>query len=75
MLDTYYLYQEKLYRELHKWIIKNANGNFSDLFNFNTEKFKDKINIISVFMSGTEAGFYFPIALITLIIITVNVLG
>lgn len=42
-LDAYYLRQERLFREIHKWITIYRIDNEDKLFDFNPTKFTDKV--------------------------------
>lgn len=42
-LDAYYLRQERLFREIHKWITLYRIDNLDKLFDFNPIKFTDKV--------------------------------
>lgn len=42
-LDAYYLRQERLFREIHKWITLYRIDNEDKLFDFNPTKFTDKV--------------------------------
>lgn len=42
-LDAYYLRQERLFREIHKWITIYRTTNEDKLFDFNPTKFTDKV--------------------------------
>jgi len=46
-LDAYYLQQEKLYREVHKWIVEYRVTHDDDLFNMDASRFRN--NVKSVF--------------------------
>lgn len=72
-LDAYYLYIERRYRELYKWVIKNRKNNSDFLFDLDTYR-KGLINECSVIlyfkslMSKTMLLFYCLLAIILLII-------
>jgi hypothetical protein len=42
-LDSYYLKQERLFREVYKWVIKYRLKNDSNIFNINPMRFKDDV--------------------------------
>ena len=72
-LDSYYLLQERLFRELYE-TVRNTPEEKID-FNMNIKKIdlkNSKSNFQSCFFSITEAGFYIPLALVStgIIIIT-----
>lgn len=58
-LDAYFLRQERLYRKLYEWIIKNRLKTDKYLFDMNTSRFSNKIssNFIIMF-SITLRWFY-----------------
>ena len=72
-LDSYYLLQERLYRDLYKKVcsIDEKDINFS--LAASKEEFRnDKNNLWACIVSGTELWFYLPLALVCtgIIIIT-----
>ncbi len=67
-LDAYYLRQERLYRELYKWVIANRENTNDNLFDMNTARFqKDVQSIWRVMLSITLRNFYGAIALIIIV--------
>src|SRR3989304_9033376 len=42
-LDAYFLQQEKLYRELYKWVVENRLKTSDYLFDMNAYRFKDAV--------------------------------
>ena len=68
-LDSYYLWQERLYRELYKWVINNRPENEKYLFDLNTERLKKEVAPqSSVMFSRTLLPFYGSLIIIVLII-------
>jgi len=64
-LDAYYLWQERIYRELYKWVIANRQNTDEKLLDMNAVRFKDKVQpIIGVMFSVTLRWFYGAIGLL-----------
>ncbi|HFI0402120.1 TPA: hypothetical protein ACGOWV_000319 [Streptococcus suis] len=61
LLDSYYLWQERLYRKLYSQLICDLNES-SDL-KLSVEAFKEEIQYISALFSITELLTYVPVAL------------
>ena len=59
-LDGYYLRQERLYRKLYSWIVKNRNEGNNELpYDLNANRFsKDTPVILSTMLSKTLLPFY-----------------
>ncbi len=67
-LDAYFLWQERLYRQLYSWIIQNRLQTDEYLFDMNAYRFKDKEQSIwGVMFSKTLKWFYGSIFILTLI--------
>lgn len=49
-LDAYYLRQERLFREIHKWITSYRINNEDKLFDFNPTRFNDKVQSVKKIM-------------------------
>ncbi len=45
-LDSYYLQQERLFRQVHNWITTYRLCNEDELFNMNPARFKDKVQTV-----------------------------
>jgi hypothetical protein len=45
-LDSYYLQQERLFRQVHNWITTFRQNNDDELFNMNTIRFKDSVQSV-----------------------------
>lgn len=72
-LDAYYLLQERLYRALYKKVCSVDESNISFSLSASKEEFgNEKNNFWDCLVSGTELGFYLPLALVCagIIIIT-----
>lgn len=58
-LDSYYLQQEKLFREVHKWIVKYRLSNDDNLFSMDMTRFKNNIDsIFEIMFSKSILPFY-----------------
>jgi len=67
-LDAYFLWQEKMYRELYKWVVKNRLITDEYLFDMNAYRFKDKVQSrLSIMFSITLGWFYGCIAILIVI--------
>jgi len=67
-LDSYYLRQEKLYRELHKWLANNRLKTDVHLFDLSTTRFESaELALCKVAACGINLVFYMPIAVLILI--------
>lgn len=75
ILDSYYLQQERLYRELYKWVISNRLNTTEHLFDMNAARFKDRVHSLpQVMFSITLLTFYGSIALLLLLLILYHML-
>lgn len=67
-LDAYFLRQERLYRKLYSWVIKNRLNTDDHAFDMNAYRFNNEVQSIGrIMMSVTLAWFYGTIAAITII--------
>ena len=67
-LDAYFLWQERMYRELYNWVISNRLKIEEYLFDMNAYRFKDRVQpILRIMFSLTLGWFYGSIAFLTLI--------
>jgi len=58
-LDAYYLQQERLFREVYKWIVSYRLENDDKIFEINPQKFKDKVDsILEIMLSISIVPFY-----------------
>ncbi len=65
-LDAYFLWQERLYRELYNWIINNRLKTDEHLLDLNAYRFKSQIQTIPRIMFSVTLGwFYGSTALLT----------
>lgn len=72
-LDAYYLWQERLYRGLYEKVRLKDENEVDFSLKASLKEFGDeKNNYISCFISTTEMGFYFPLALVCTGIIVVT---
>jgi len=68
LLDTYFLWQEKMYRELYDWVRNNRLKTDEDLFDMNAYRFKDKVQSIPrIIFSITLGWFYVSITILIMI--------
>ena len=67
LLDSYYLWQERLYRKLYGSVISNLKES-SDL-KLSVEEFKNSTKYLSALISITEILTYFPVALFVFLIL------
>jgi hypothetical protein len=67
-LDSYFLQQERLYRKLYEWVIKNRLKTEENLFNMNTDRFKTDVQSrIRIMFSITLGWFYSSIAVLIIV--------
>jgi len=67
-LDAYFLWQERMYRELYNWVVKNRLKTEDFLFDLNAYRFKDKVQgKLRIMFSLTLGWFYGSIAVLILI--------
>lgn len=58
-LDSYYLQQERLFRQVHNWITTYRMDNEDELFNMNPTRFKDKVQTVPrIMFSISTLPFY-----------------
>lgn len=64
-LDAYFLWQERMYRTLYKWVISNRLKTEEYLFDMTAYRFKDKVQSkIRIMFSLTLGWFYGSIAIL-----------
>lgn len=70
ILDSYYLYQERLYRDLYNKVIE-IRDEYSPLFSLKIDKKRNEkiISFFKSFFSFTEVSFYLLLLLITFFIL------
>ena len=67
-LDAYFLWQERMYRELYNWVAENRLKTEDFLFDLNAYRFKDKVQRkLRIMFSLTLGWFYGSIAVLILI--------
>lgn len=67
-LDAYFLQQEKLYRELYKWVVVNRLKTEEHLFDMNAYRFKDNVRSkLRIMFSITLGWFYGAVGVLTAI--------
>jgi len=67
-LDSYFLWQEKMYRKLYDWVIANRMKTDEHLFDMNAYRFKDDVDSKPRIMFSTTLGwFYGSIAILIVI--------
>ncbi|MDL1957598.1 MAG: hypothetical protein LWW95_11240 [Candidatus Desulfofervidus auxilii] len=67
-LDAYFLWQERLYRRLYNWVIKNRTDTDEYLFDMNAYRFKnEEQSKLRIMFSITLGWFYGSIFILTLI--------
>lgn len=66
-LDTYYLLTERLYRALYDEVRNKDDAKIDYSLKATKDDYgdEDKNNYCSCFFSGTEFGFYFPLAIVS----------
>lgn len=58
-LDSYYLQQERLFRQVHNWIVKYRPNHNDNLFNMNPIRFKEKVqSVFRIMFSISTLPFY-----------------
>ncbi len=67
-LDAYFLWQERMYRKLYKWVINNRMNTEEYLFDMNAYRFKNEVQSIPRIMFSITLGwFYGSIAILVII--------
>lgn len=67
-LDAYFLWQEKMYRELYRWVVENRLKTEEYLFDMNAYRFKNKVqSIFRIIFSITLRWFYGSIVILVII--------
>lgn len=67
-LDTYFLWQERMYRKLYEWAVNNRLKTDEYLFDINAHRFKDEVQSkFRIMFSVTLGWFYGPIAILLVI--------
>ncbi|MGD1836995.1 MAG: hypothetical protein ACPKPY_02920 [Nitrososphaeraceae archaeon] len=58
LLDSYFLWKERLYRKLYEWVINNRKTNDDHLFSMNVKRFEREVSKYTVPFSWTFLLFY-----------------
>ncbi len=67
-LDAYFLQQERLYRELYKWVVANRHKTEEHLFDMNAYRFKGNVQSkLRIMFSITLGWFYGSVGILTVI--------
>jgi hypothetical protein len=67
-LDAYFLQQERLYRELYKWVVTNRLKTEEYLFDMNAYRFKNNVQSrLRIMFSITLGWFYGSVGIVTAI--------
>lgn len=67
-LDAYFLWQERMYRELYRWVVENRLKTDEYLFDMNAYRFEDKVQSkFRIMVSITLGWFYCSIAILVII--------
>jgi hypothetical protein len=67
-LDAYFLWQERMYRKLYEWVVKNRLKTDEYLFDMNAYRFKDEVQSkLRIMLSITLGWFYASIAILIMI--------
>ena len=67
-LDAYYLWQERMYRKLYNWVIRNRWNTDEYLFDMNAYRFRAEIQSpLRIMFSLTLGWFYGSIAVLVLV--------
>jgi len=75
ILDAYYLRQERLYRRLYEWVIKNRKESDEFLFDLNANRFKDQVSSLTgVMFSETLIYFYVSMTLLLMFYILLMII-
>ena len=75
-LDSYFLWQEKLYRELYNWVVTNRLSTNEHLFDLSTRRFEEIVrSVYRTMWSITLVWFYGFIGTLIVIYIIVSFMG
>lgn len=58
-LDAYFLRQERLYRKLYSWVIKNRPSNKDYIFDLNATRFENEVDSIKRIMFSITLGCFY----------------
>ncbi len=68
-LDAYYLFQERLYRELYNAVRIKEEESIDFSMNTSSIEVNEKISFYNCFWSKTEISFYLPLIIISILVI------
>jgi hypothetical protein len=76
ILDAYFLRQERLYRELHNWVVTNRLKTDEHLFDLDARRFEKKVESkYRIMLSTTLIWFYGLIGTLIVIYVIVSFVG
>ena len=58
-LDSYFLWQERMYRKLYQWVIENRPTTNDNLFDMNALRFKDEVHSKPRIMFSVTLGWFY----------------
>lgn len=58
-LDTYFLWQERMYRKLYDWVIANRLNTDENLFNMNAYRFRNEVSSRPKIMFSVTLGWFY----------------
>ena len=73
-LDAYFLWQEKMYRELYKWVIENRLKTDEYLLDMNAYRFRDKVPAIPRIMFSITLGWFYGSVAVLIVIYSIILL-
>jgi hypothetical protein len=75
-LDAYFLWQEKMYRELYSWVVSNRLKTNEFLFDLNAKRFEKSVKCKQqIMLSTTLVWFYGLIGILIVIYVIASFLG
>jgi|CXWL01.1.fsa_nt_gi hypothetical protein len=72
-LDSYFLWQERMYRKLYDWVITNRLNSDENLFSMDARRFRDKVVSRPRIMFSVTLGWFYG-SIFALIVIYVSVI-
>ena len=73
-LDSYFLWQERMYRKLYDWVIANRMNTDENLFDMNAYRFKDDVDSKPRIMFSTTLGWFYGSIAILIVIYKILIL-
>jgi hypothetical protein len=70
-LDAYFLWQERMYRKLYDWVIRNRLSTDEYLFNMNAYRFKNEVQSKFRIMFSITLGWFYGIIAILIVIYSI----